>query len=42
MDPLEEAIRKLRELSVEERAEIAREIIRGAAKPEGRRQTKGM
>lgn len=42
MDRLDEAIRRLKELPDEERAEIAREMIRGFSKFEGRRKAKGL
>jgi len=42
LNRLEEAIRRLRELSEEQRAEIAREMIRVASKLEGRRKTEGL
>lgn len=42
MSRLEEAIRKLKELSEEERAEIAREMIRGVCKPEGKGETQAL
>jgi len=42
LDRLEEAIRRLRQLSEEERAEIAREMIRVASKLEVRRKREGL
>jgi len=42
LNRLEEAIRRLRELSEGERAEIAREMIRGASKLEGRGKEKAL
>jgi len=42
LNHLEEAIRRLRQLSDEQRAEIAREMIRVASTLEGRRKTEGL